>query len=269
MACCIKKTVESILAQTFPIQRIIVNIPMISKKGQAYCEVSIGQLEKLAHSSNNVIIINRACGDIGPITKLMHTLKYAPAGSLLSLCDDDVIYEPENIALMVNAYTQQTIENFNQYKNPYRHVDGISYACRLGSSLMNQFYTPSMMRCDVLETFAGVLYRRDAFDNSFASWVSNLDNELLWTDDIVIAAWLSKSNQMYMIHSKRFHCKHELRDTPELRDANLRLFRIGDGRNQLSFKHFCSIGYFKHARPTSFFENISNLIKQCWRKVSS
>lgn len=83
----LKPTILSLLDQTVPPDQIIINVPEISKKGEKY--VIPRFLEKMRK-----VRINRVEEDLGPVTKLLPTLKLADIGSndWIIVLDDDQVY---------------------------------------------------------------------------------------------------------------------------------------------------------------------------------
>src|SRR5262245_6484654 len=87
----IEPTLESLLAQTLPPDRILVALPLYSRREG--CRYSIpGFLRKLERTRTVEVV--RCLTDYGPGTKLLGALRRVPRDSCLIVVDDDVAYEP-------------------------------------------------------------------------------------------------------------------------------------------------------------------------------
>lgn len=209
----ISKTLDSIMKQTYPVKRIHVNIPYTSLKGKKYPEDII---EKLKRKYPNVFF-DRIDTDYGPITKLLPTIKYLKNNEWIVLVDDDVIYDKNMIKPLIDS-----------------GYNAVGYACRQGEEL--KYITSENIKkdkpCDILETYAGVLYKGDIF-NDFEKYHKkyhgNKNTTCLLQDDLQIAHYLKEKNiKRMIIKGKHPVIEHNPHGTPSLGSYNT----LEDGGNR-------------------------------------
>lgn len=194
----LEKTIDSILDQTYPVDRVYVNIPRRTRKDAAYPEDMIEALKRRYPS----VIFNRVEKDHGPITKLVPTLSHVRHGEWIVLVDDDTVYEKNMIAHLVDS-----------------GLDAVGYAGRLGDGL-EYIMCENVQRptaCAFLETFAGVMYRAELFETFRVDDASPCVNQ----DDIVIGHFMERLGQQRFVIPGTFPCRHDGSGTPELRDENI------------------------------------------------
>ena len=194
----IHKTINSILEQSYPVERFYINIPHKTRKNKPYPEDMIDDLIQQYPS----VIFNRVENDLGPITKLIPTLSHVRSGEWIALVDDDTIYEKDMITNLVNS-----------------DVDAAGYAGRLKDGLR---YTMSEnvqqnTECEFLETFGGVLYKAELFDD----FKKDPDSLYVNQDDIVIGHHMERRGVKRFVIPSKSQFKHDGGGTPELRDENL------------------------------------------------
>lgn len=85
----LSKCVESMLNQTVPPDRIVINIPQYFRRFK--CHISDDLIPRF---DSKRVVINR-CDDMGPGTKLLGSLSYVSDDSLLVLVDDDMEYDTQ------------------------------------------------------------------------------------------------------------------------------------------------------------------------------
>lgn len=195
----IHKTIRSIFAQSHIVDAFYINIPHKTLKNKSYPEDKIEEIRKMYPS----VTINRVETDLGPITKLVPTLKHIKQYDYIVLVDDDVIYDKDMIMNLVNS-----------------KLDAVGYAGRRDDL---EFFTSDNVRyntpCIFIETYAGVLYHSDIFD-TFQEYYA--ENDICKNqDDIVIGHYLHTKNIQRHVISSKFQCSHDGAGSPELRDENI------------------------------------------------
>jgi hypothetical protein len=89
----IDDTLKSLMAQSRPPRRIVLNLPAFSRREQ----VAYAVPERLTRLKSVEI---RACDDWGPATKLIPTLLAEAPDQAIVVVDDDRIYPPSTIAVL-------------------------------------------------------------------------------------------------------------------------------------------------------------------------
>lgn len=141
----IKDTLVQLTKQTIPVNQVYLHIPRVSKKtGQPY-------RVPMAYHQIPGLTIHYCKHDVGPLTKLWPTLELEhDPDTLIFLADDDEWYPPD----FFNELYHQALQHPQcalgyrgvQVKPQWTHVNEAS------------------TQIDLLETYAGVCYRRGFFD---------------------------------------------------------------------------------------------------------
>jgi hypothetical protein len=196
----IKKTIDSILKQSYPIVCFYINIPYQTSKGKLYPEDKITELKQQYPS----VVFNRVDKDLGPIIKLIPTLNFIDADEWIVLVDDDTSYYPNMITKLVES-----------------GYDAVGYAGRLyDMNFIDSSTIYKDTRCALLETFAGVLYKNQTF-NTFIEYYKENENVCTFQDDIMIGYYLEKMNIKRHVLLSEAEYYHDASGTPELRTDNL------------------------------------------------
>ena len=108
--------------------------------------------------------------------------------------------------------------------------DAVGCACRQGEQL--KYITSENIKkdepCDILETYAGVLYKGDIF-NDFEKYHGNKNKVCLFQDDIQIAHYLKEKNiKKMIIKGKHPVIEHNPHGSPSLNSYNT----LEDGGNR-------------------------------------
>jgi len=226
------KFLESLSRQTIKPDAIYLQIPRISRKGKPY---DINKIKKMIEKYPKANFqLNIVDNDEGPITKLYPVLDLERDDDTnIILVDEDVIYDPKLVETLLNN----------------RHLGAVGFAGR--SFWPNPFYNLLLFKSgawritqvDFLETYHGVLYKRHNFPATskiFLDWIHHLKNpKSIFTDDIVIGAWLSQKRQpRYIVPLNGIRIEHDASGLPELRNSNLW------DRNMDVYKSLYDDGYF-------------------------
>jgi hypothetical protein len=130
----IKKLLDSLTG----FEKIILNIPHKYKK--------FGDFKVNCNIKDQRLIINR-CEDLGPITKLVPTIRIIPSECILIIFDDDE-YHPEAIKIAAEKQDKEHFKSFTFWKYTYKNisvpqgVDIISF-WKPNLNDFNEFYSNS------------------------------------------------------------------------------------------------------------------------------
>ncbi len=164
---------ESVMKQTYPVDRIILNIPpKFDRTGEAYV-VPSWMSEKFPK-----VEINRVDQDYGPITKLLPTLDVVHDG-FIWIVDDDQRYEPRELEMLMFHFT-----------SPDRAL------CMTGlvkTASMGFEEAQKDGKVDVFEAYAGVLVHRSMFDYLFKEYVLKAIAHPVarFCDDLITSVYLT------------------------------------------------------------------------------
>lgn len=189
------KTVKNIMKQTQLIDKIYLNIPYKSSKGDKYViPEKLKTLVIKSKESGIPVVFNRPKEDYGPGTKLYPTLlKEKNPNTLIVTIDDDMIYDSRMIETLVKEF------QMDQSRTIGLHGWNIGPKGKMWDlDECSGDYT------DIIEGFGGALYSKKFFmkkENN--EWVDKSDSfirmrkkvtECFFVDDVYISAWLSKNN---------------------------------------------------------------------------
>jgi len=190
------KTVKNIMKQTQPIDRIYLNIPRYSSKGDKY--IIPDKLRNLVRESKIKgipVSFNRTDDDFGPGTKLYPTLlKERNPSTIIVTIDDDMIYDNRMIETLVKEFHTDKSRAIGYYGwniGPNGKMWDLDDICS-GDNI------------DVIEAFGGALYSRKFFMKKVGDeWIDKSTSfinmrkkitECFFVDDVYISAWLAKNN---------------------------------------------------------------------------
>jgi hypothetical protein len=188
----IEPTLKSLLSQTFPADRIQINLPRLFKRDNSSFPVDV--LQKYSFLNNPVIRIHW-CLDVGPITKLVPTLaSESYPETVVILVDDDTIYPDYMVGLIKESLTY----------DPSFAIGGHCGDVRLHfpqpSPATSNFTVASGKSgnccCQMLEGFGAIGFRRALFNNLLFPFMNYLDIALKFpecyrADDFVIANYFA------------------------------------------------------------------------------
>jgi hypothetical protein len=182
-----EKTIQSLLNQSYPAEKIVLNIPYrFGKTDEEY--VIPGWLERMLF--HHPIQINRTILDYGAITKLLPTLELVPLEDdvWIATADDDIDYLPhilELYARMIEVFTVKPAMALSGCHLRTMGIRGNNIKLVLEASRKTE-------GVDVVEGYSLPVYHRSFFQPSFITYVAKcLENpDLKKSDDIVISNWL-------------------------------------------------------------------------------
>ena len=173
--------IESLLSQTTKPDKIVLNIPYISRNNKKYSMPTI---------TDNRIFINR-CEDLGPITKLLPTLNLdIYPNSIIVTVDDDTYLHPNTLSIIKRKSRQYPTSVFS--------FSGICVGnLPFYWGLENDNTTDKQV--DIVEGVHSICYRRWMLDYKeilhFKESLKNTIGEIVNNnDDHVISAYLSHKN---------------------------------------------------------------------------
>lgn len=193
--------IDSLLNQVFEGEyEIHLNIPDVLKyTGEAYI---IPQWLLDRERDNPKLKLFRGVADMGPITKLYHTvMRTSDPEAIIIVCDDDLVYDPRMVA--------EQVKNQETYVNTVCGYDGsraddthwMAKDCSddpFYFDVRNHFVVSVYKDVDVnfLQHYKTVSYRRSFFGEDFQDFIREFcDPETFsgWNDDITVGAYMHKN----------------------------------------------------------------------------
>jgi hypothetical protein len=179
----IKSNIESLLNQDYEGEyEIHFNVPSMLK--QTSTEYIIPEWIREIANTNPKFKIFDNLEDLGPVTKIVHTLKrVTDPEAILIVCDDDLVYHPGMVA--------EQVKNQNKHHNTAVGYDGIG---ALDPTIFNDIRyhyvvsVPQDIEVNILQHYKTVSYRRRFFGDDF--WADFASHS--WNDDISVAAHMGK-----------------------------------------------------------------------------
>ena len=178
----IKSNIDSLINQDYEGEyEIHFNVPTVLKyTGEEYI---IPEWMKELSTTNPKFKIFDNLEDLGPVTKLYHTLqRIDDPEAIIIVCDDDLVYHPGMVA--------EQVRNQNRFVNTAVGYDG-TRAENIEFDDVRQHYVVSVPR-DVevnrLQHYKTVSYRRKWFENDFFTDFVGKS----WNDDILVSAYMGK-----------------------------------------------------------------------------
>lgn len=179
----VSKIIRYLLEQTYPIDRIYLNIPYWSKREQKEYP-----LPECPHSDRLTIL---RCEDYGPITKLYPTLQEEKdPQTLIITLDDDTDYSPDRI---------QTLVHWAQ-RFPEAAIGGTGMIIGNFWNAISPVHQPHRLTpVDILEGYSGCAYRRKFFDQNLIDY-SQAPREAFYHDDVWISGKLAEKGIPRYVH---------------------------------------------------------------------
>lgn len=235
----IPRVLNSLRNQTIKPSKVYIQTPIKTRKGKHY---DIDKIKNIAESFRDInTTVNIIDVDEGPITKLAPVLDLEKdPNSNIILVDDDIIYGETIIETLLKYKDLKAVGFAGEKYNPKTkklYYSGNNFFLIRVSEVQN---------ADFLEAFHGVLYKRELFPPStkdFIDWVHTLPEICIFSDDMIIGAWLDSINQpRFIVPTNGADIISDPKDTPQLKTDN-----SYNGRNKEIFTTLCNAGYFKSA----------------------
>jgi hypothetical protein len=232
------ETLKSLLRQTRPPARIVLNVPHVSRREQREYRIP-PYLERLAS-----VEIHR-CDDRGPATKLIPSLLRFPAGQKLVVVDDDRIYPPnlvEDLERASAAHPGCAI-GLGGWRVPDDLTDRPT---TLWADLRGLPPVPvkatrlrEPVEVDILQGMAGYLVQPDFFDIREVTDYSAAPEAVFFVDDV----WLSGHCKARRLVVPAARINYEpMRNARYFKSTSVALINRGDGtpesrNNTIAIRH--------------------------------
>jgi hypothetical protein len=182
------QTFDSIFKQSYPFEKIILNIPHIFNRNKT--EYIIPN-----YLSNNPRIIINRCHDIGPGTKLVPSLFITNEEDIIITIDDDRKYLPNMLETFMEYYNQNNIAKQIAKQNQVLCMSCIKINFVNNITNFIRIVDPkySGKQFQILQGYGGVLYPRKVFDGDFLKYCELLlkDINFYLSDDLYISNYLA------------------------------------------------------------------------------
>lgn len=123
--------------------------------------------------------------DLGPVTKIAHTIKRTTdPEAIIIACDDDLVYHQKMVSEQVKNQTER-------FENCAVGYDGVRAEDPTVFDDVRNYYVVSVyknIQVNHLQHYKTVSYRRKWFDDDFFNEFIGLS----WNDDILLAAYMGK-----------------------------------------------------------------------------
>jgi glycosyltransferase involved in cell wall biosynthesis len=179
----IKSNIDSLINQDFEGEyEIHFNVPSVLKHtGETY--VVPEWMRELATTNPKFKIFDNL-EDLGPVTKLAHTIKRVDdPEAIIIVCDDDLVYHPGMVA--------EQVKNQSKYERTAVGYDGVRAEDSSVFADVRNYYVvsvPKDIEVNHLQHYKTVSYRRGWFeDDFFTDFIGRS-----WNDDILVAAYMGK-----------------------------------------------------------------------------
>lgn len=98
----IENCLRSLLEQDYPVEKIIVTLPLETLRKRNQVNIKIPEL--FSNPEFSKVILHRPQKDYGPVMKYIGPNGIIPANRLVFVCDDDQIYKPDLVRRLVTEY---------------------------------------------------------------------------------------------------------------------------------------------------------------------
>ena len=179
-------TLESLVSQHVKPNVIYLNIP--KQYSRFHISVDSTLVARLMDKFNNrygiPLVVNRLDKDLGPISKLLPTLRQEnDPETIIITVDDDMIFKPTLFGILLQSHLNNPSIAFGVSGQMIdMDIDG-SVHVRTAWKWKDGAYP-----VDILEGFTGAIYRRDFFDVDI---LADIPHPCVSTDDIWISAHLA------------------------------------------------------------------------------
>jgi hypothetical protein len=180
----LNETLDSIIVQNVKPEKIYVNLPPTFKRtNESYPDPTT--LFKDKPEYKDVVVWNRNCEDLGPVTKLQGSLNEINENEdvWIVTIDDDIKYMQYTIELYY-----ATILKFNSTKTIAYGLSGFFW---MEDYSIRAQYENSLAH--ILEGYGSVCYHRSYFPKSWNTYLNKCleNNSCKFSDDVVISNWIA------------------------------------------------------------------------------
>lgn len=162
----IKPVIDSIINQTMPPNKIVLNLPYVFKRDNSTFALPLPEFT----IQNSKIVINW-CEDIGPITKVLPTVHIADnMEDIIISIDDDIEYHPEFIETLL--YASEQYPNSVITGSAVHNIKDDSYA--------------------LAEGYCGILYKKKFLIGFNVEDIKRYPRACYLGDDLTISNYLAK-----------------------------------------------------------------------------
>ena len=195
--------IDSLLNQEFDGEyEIHLNVPTALRyTGEVY-EFPEWLLERERDFPTKLKIF-RGVEDMGPLTKLYHTVqRVTDPEAIIIVVDDDLVYHPKMVEEQVNNQEKEEgcVSGYDgtRMEDPYSLTDP--------PDIRTHFCVSVFKDCHVnfLQHYKTVSYRRKFFGEDFNSFIAEfVDMETMagWNDDITVGAYMKRSGYKAMVRA--------------------------------------------------------------------
>lgn len=186
----IKSNIESLINQDYDGEyEIHFNVPdRLKHTNQEY--IIPEWMRELANNNPKFKIFDNL-EDLGPVTKLAHTLKRSQnPEDIIIVCDDDLVYHPKMVS--------EQVKNQQIYENTAVGYDGVKALSPSIFQDVRNYYVvsvPQNIYVNHLQHYKTISYKRKWFDDDF--FTDFLDKS--WNDDILVSAYMGKQGIKKMV----------------------------------------------------------------------
>ena len=185
------KVVDAIVDQTLRADLIILNVPLKSSKTGELYEVPEG-----LKAPNEKLFINIVEDDLGPVTKLVPTIKYLrdsgyPKNTRIVYCDDDILYPRP----MLESFSK-TEEDSVWAASAFRLLDSGVSGVRSHNSV-----------AAIAEGYGGVCVTLGMFGDDFFDYIDKLispSDALKYSDDLILSNYFAKRGIPVKVNAKSY-----------------------------------------------------------------
>jgi hypothetical protein len=246
----IKSNIISLLNQDYEGEyEIHFNVPSLFKHTST--EYIIPEWIREIANNNPKFKIFDNLEDLGPVTKIVHTLKrVTDPEAIIIVCDDDLVYHPNMVA--------EQVKNQHKYPNTAVGYDGIgALDPTVFDDIRNHYVVsvPKDVEVNMLQHYKTVSYRRRFFGDDF--WADFASHS--WNDDISVAAHMGKQGIKKLVacyeHEEQINTIEEWRakggvttfpvigHTSHNREEGCTLYR--DNQVNDNYMYFARAGYIR------------------------
>lgn len=239
----IGETLKSLLRQTRPPARIVLNVPRFSRREQREYEIP-GYLERLES-----VEMHRCERDWGPATKLIPSLLRFPASQPLLVVDDDRIYPPTLIEDLERASREHPgcAVTLGGWRVPDDLTDRPT---TLWADLFMQPPVPAKatrirkaLEVDILQGMAGYLVKPGFFDLAKITDYSAAPEAVFFVDDVWISGHCNATK--LVVPARRINYE-PVSQARYFKSTSVALINRGDGTPE-SRNNTIAIRHLSHA----------------------